>query len=420
MKYILFYFLSIYTLLSNYYEITYDVRYLPLEEKGVFNSVCSYNGKIKAFTYVKGAQTEVLKSIDNGYSWETEYIDINYNGLITSAIYKNDLTVIGTMKGRIIINQNNDSNYRLINSAYPGIENTPIQTVGLIGKNILINQKDYLFYSKDFGNNWDTLFQKDSTTIKGIYSNDDGLISIPTYKYDSTKQYSIYTSLDTGKTWAKFDVDFTVINIEIIDSVGYACGWKKMGIGDLRYDIIYKTVDYGITWKEIYNQANKTEFGLSCLRFKNRKNGIVVGSASKVLITKDSGNTWLQIPWEFDKPCVLTACINNNGDYILATDYPGILVLSSEAGINEYNEKDELRLSYVNGSLIYRFNDDEVIPELYSIRVYDILGNSVYSGIEQIYPNTENHINISNSSSGIYFLTLESRTKEFRKKFVIN
>ncbi len=38
------------------------------------------------------------------------------------------------------------------------------------------------------------------------------------------------------------------------ENIGWICGDEKVGVGDLEWDVVYKTTDGGETWELLYKQ----------------------------------------------------------------------------------------------------------------------------------------------------------------------
>ncbi|MFH1050452.1 MAG: T9SS type A sorting domain-containing protein [bacterium] len=117
---------------------------------------------------------------------------------------------------------------------------------------------------------------------------------------------------------------FRMINF-VNDSIGFVCGGKGYGIGDAKYDLVYKTKDGGKAWEKVFENFDKklSAWGLQEISFKDELNGVAVGAIGVVLVTGDGGETWEYL----DKPDTLlnrqplTAIVTWAGEYPIIGTY---------------------------------------------------------------------------------------------------
>jgi len=180
----------------------------------------------------------------------------------------------------------------------------------IIGLSLLINPLDTVDWGygfKDFYSYGEVLFSWNYLTDHWSY------VLFPKI------YYGVNDTLHPDTCEAIGMIDF------INDTIGFVCGGKGYGIGQAKYEIIYKTKDAGKTWKKVFENFNQgiSNWGLYDISFKNELNGVAVGPISLVLVTGDGGETWEYLPrndtlvWRQ----ALTAIVTWAGDYPIIGTY---------------------------------------------------------------------------------------------------
>jgi len=151
----------------------------------------------------------------------------------------------------------------------------------------------------------------ESTTEKGLIwtGSDDGLVHI-------TK--------DDGKTWnnvtPKTMPEWMMINCIEIDPFNkggaYIVG-TKYKTGDYR-PYLYKTTDYGVTWKKITNGIDNEDFTRALRADPNRKGLLYAGTERGMYMSFNDGNSWTK--FQLNLPIVpITDLTIKNNNLIAAT-----------------------------------------------------------------------------------------------------
>lgn len=352
------------------------------ELKSVSNSLeCVYFSS-KDTGYAVGEGLTIMKTIDAGNTWTYQ------NGMVSSAY---------TAKSVVFIN--NDT--------------------GFVG---LINGPGYAFLKTyDGGTTWindisDTVqnfaFSKTSNAIYSIY----GKLSKSTDKGVSWTDFLLPPNTNTANSLF-FTNDSTGFATTVNIDVAAPC---------TSYGAMIKTIDGGQTWQET-NYHCDWVMGLS---FPSNEIGYMVGGyipptyAQKVWKTRDGGSTWQYSTFQLDTiyggPIV---CTDTNTCYVLTNK--GVIVKTTNGGgvgIEEnYRNNNIDFVIYPNPStsqVTIEFELSETKNA--SIEIKNILGqtvrmisnNSFAKGINKV------EIDLSEFSSGLYFVQLQSENKITSKKFI--
>ncbi|HYJ92215.1 MAG TPA: hypothetical protein VEV84_12965 [Pyrinomonadaceae bacterium] len=186
------------------------------------------------------------------------------------------------------------------------------------GKSVLYAAANVLFRSYDQGQTWETMSPDLTRNDKSKQASSGGPLAqdntsieyydtIFTVAESPVQQGVIWTgsddgfvqlTRDNGKTWQNVTPpgmpDFIMINsIEASPSdpaTAYfaATNYKR----DDQKPYLYKTTDYGRTWKKIINGIPDTDFTRVIREDPNRKNFLYAGTETGVYYSSDSGETW--------------------------------------------------------------------------------------------------------------------------------
>jgi photosystem II stability/assembly factor-like uncharacterized protein len=205
--------------------------------------------------------------------------------------------------------------------------------------------------------------------------------------------------------------------------VGWIASNKSLGIGDQSWDMLFKTIDGGVSWKLVYKEANTPSFGIDGVTFYDSLNGIAVGPYGKILRTIDGGATWfreylVEPPQKFQAPTMVVAYAGNTP--ICGTYGKGMFRRMDDG---EGAVDDELGNSFY---IIPNPAGDFITINLErcatlskcgtsgEISIYNILGEKVMS--ESIHPMTASYrMNISDLPKGIYYVKIGGDMAKFVK-----
>jgi len=113
----------------------------------------------------------------------------------------------------------------------------------------------------------------------------------------TTEYEGLHLSEDGGMTWTLMTIDSEILhyhNLQFIDeNIGFARG-QKYTQNQERYGIIFKTIDGGQTWNEIYDATSfSTDFW--DYYFINKNKGFITSNNGEIRQTTDGGLTWTNI-----------------------------------------------------------------------------------------------------------------------------
>jgi photosystem II stability/assembly factor-like uncharacterized protein len=233
------------------------------------------------------------------------------------------------------------------------------------------------------------------------------------YNITNDTQTPLYQFKDNHSVYEIFMKSIFFIN----DTLGYCCGEENILLEkDIKYDLIYKTTDGGITWIKILEELVSPPFGLQEIAFHDEKNGVAVGKGGKILTTNDKGMSWIlnDISQKINNP--LTMKIVWSGKYpIIGTSSSGEGIFRYEGNffdftydttdVEEYikslfgNIEVNIRQSYYQ---FYISIIDEHYHK-YKLQIYNSMGNVVMeqelsSGVGTLYVPYD----ISDLTNGAY------------------
>jgi hypothetical protein len=222
----------------------------------------------------------------------------------------------------------------------------------------------------------------------------------------------------------------------IDDSLGFACGSQRTGVGDSQYEILFQTKNAGKTWDKTWKQLGSEQFGLIEIDFYNAKNGIAVGKYGSLLYTRDGGESWLRdtlpkpegnpygalmlnVTWAGQTPIVGTfgggGLWRYEGDFfdfsVEDTTNPDVITEEfSNVGVRVRNSERSMYISI----------DDEQFRK-YELKIYDINGNSIQINEYQSGSgNVFRPVNIEGLKSGGYLYMVSCDGLPVRSgKFVV-
>ncbi|OGU17395.1 MAG: hypothetical protein A2X61_05735 [Ignavibacteria bacterium GWB2_35_12] len=235
-----------------------------------------------------------------------------------------------------------------------------------------------------------------------------------------------YRSDDDGNTWNKYEhPDYTMpMRLQFIDSlIGYEVGGKRSGVGDIEYNLVYKTIDGGTTWFNSLDTVHGTS-GLQKLDFYDKDNGIVVGQFGYIYWTSNGGNSWY-----FDSndvflneiPPTINVCYIKKERAIIV-DFLGRIFISSETTDVEdnpvYNDDYILFQDATTDLLTIRFKND--IPYNTELQIFNSYGQKIPGLSHASEPGTNRiEIDVSSLSSGVYFAELSGSGKVRTIPFIV-
>ncbi len=151
-----------------------------------------------------------------------------------------------------------------------------------------------LYKTTDGGLTWAEINTGNSINLSTFYWN---IKAFSENKYVLVSKSGIMETEDGGTTWSRKNFPFG--KEEAYSDISYqdentwyiACVGPSTGLGDTRFNVLYKTTDGGDSWKKIMDNKDPLDFGLEGVSFHDELNGIVL-TDNNILMTSDGGNTW--------------------------------------------------------------------------------------------------------------------------------
>lgn len=355
----------------------------------------------------------VYKSTDKGDTWVNIYEKLPrtttnqlYNINHCDIVDHNHLYMAYTTDVALEISENGgqtfrrvifDSLYNILGSTIYGFKmyNDKIGVIATYHGIIITYDNWYTYkvipkYKKTFSS---PMFFIDSANIAihAWRSNDNYFMSLNIYDY-TWKEYSPHMDPPAGEE-TQIMYDAFIIN----DSLGFACGGQKYGVGSFATDVIWKTTNKGKQWDICHNKRIEETFPVGDIHFSDKNHGVALGDWGKIIETKDGGKIWEYLEGN--------QAINHSilckhfvyDDYILLAASGSIFRYEIPA-VSVHNEEKEMDIEITNNYI-------RVEPPVYDesqilFRLADINGNIYFTKEIQNIGNTI--IDISGLSTGTY------------------
>ncbi|WP_422105027.1 YCF48-related protein [Winogradskyella sp.] len=228
--------------------------------------------------YIVGNSGYVLKSVDNGASWNQ--VSTGFSGSFNTVNIIDTNNIILSTSNSIVKTDDGGTTWEsrsIPNSAV----NKTFFTNSLIGHAVCNN--GIILKTIDGGENWYTTRDNSNITPSNyltVYFVND------TIGFATREHNNMYKTTDAGETWveisgtgqATFDFHFLDVNN------GFATG---------EFGATYKTTDGGNTWSQIFFQ-NGFVGGTSMygIYFQDSNIGYATGARGRIVKTTNGGNTW--------------------------------------------------------------------------------------------------------------------------------
>jgi photosystem II stability/assembly factor-like uncharacterized protein len=280
-------------------------------------------------------------------------------------------------------------------------------------------------------------------------NHDAGMI----FKYDNADNFQ--KTIDGGNTWQTMLLETGTEDISEIcllnDTVGFVA--IKSDSAQSIKSKIYKTTDFGLSWKKVYELSNF--HNIYKIQFLDSVNGFACGDNGTFLSTNDGGTTWeiqhlfpynsLTAMWfmnllegyinlngtihkttnggktwspQIMNPVNIVSSIqftpSGNSGYLLAG---GMLYQTTNGGgpttiaIPELNSKLKIYPNPANTFIRIEYEED---LEIYSIQLINVLGATIKS----FHPN-DTQLDLFNITKGIYFIQLYTNEGFINEKISI-
>jgi hypothetical protein len=410
--------LLLFCLSSGFAENQWVLKHYKNNER-ILTMQCLDSNNCFAYT-CENSTTRVYKSIDQGDSWMLIYEhdhDLPNDSVWTVGYCQavNESLIFLSYNFRVIVEKSTDGGetfQRITFDEYSSHEDGINYFVMYDDHIGFICSFKYMFYTTDA---WETykVFQKGEFKYVGepcYFLDSTKIVMLKSHQnHDEFKLFDI-----TTETWSDYsegsnaDPRKTMENHCFInDSVGFACGGQKNGVGNLNNNIIWKTEDKGRTWKIIEESEGPiTGFGLTSIAFRDSLYGIAAASWGVMIETTDGGKTWeYVIPLE-EITHKMTPRVAFAGQYpIIGIGLgDGIYRYEDVTDVVSEEETESLSIQQTRDQLIIR--QREYINKRISIQIADLLGRNVQS--QSFVNQQEINLDISKLNSGFYVYNILS------------
>ncbi|OGU18265.1 MAG: hypothetical protein A2X61_15740 [Ignavibacteria bacterium GWB2_35_12] len=356
-------------------------------------------------TVIAATAKGVYVSTNNGENWVLKNNGLSDPTQITALGLKGNLIFAGTYEIGIYVSSDNGNIWIKKDN---GMSGEGINCFFVNNNNIYAGTSSGIYMSSDNGNNW---IPKNQGITEYEYTGINSLAIKDSTIFAGTSD-GVYASTNNGDNWSRKNFQVNVSSIVVnknniyISGDGYNTG-------------IHVSTDNGSTWV-----AKNTGMDISeSTKFYLLSYGDSVytgASRQGVFLTNDNGNNWIQYS-DGLSPYVqgfeLMLATNEKYLFVGSTGATGYCTLwrrlhnEPEISVEEDYTMPGILQAYPNPSSDYIFiKCDGDVSLNQSIKIYDILGNTVWQGIMEGEPI---RIDISSFPTGVYYVNVNGSTKMF-------
>ena len=348
----------------------------------------------------------LFRSVDDGESWELLKVDPVYNIYIGLIRYSLDGVLFVESPFGVWRSYDDGNSFELVSPDWNifNINFSPYNEIYLVGWFGIRR-------SVDGGNSWDSLFVTSyNDYIADIDFGLNGEIYAVGGAFIPPIECGFWRSLNNGETWENIGITDEHLQSVQVDDAGVII------VGGFSSDGVYESNDQGLTWTYLADiQADIMESYSNDLLIA----GANINEAEGCWFSEDWGNTWINLVDNVLNPRVRNISVSPSNTVYIQSEVDELYnhnvfrsvnpILS--AGIELKTPGMKLFPNPASNSLTI-LTANQFITEQF--KIYNLLGNIVMAGKLNI-----NQINVSELSTGIYILELESGNEFLRKKFII-
>jgi len=264
--------------------------------------------------YIAGTMG-VFRSFDAGLNWENLNKSATRNGFTTAAFYSENTILAFSNSSSVIRSEDNGYSWEELPPPSTGyypyrnaceVNNEEIFVITLSGK---------ILKTIDGGDNWE-IFDP-GIVAQGI----DIIFQDSQTGFISLADGNIYRTTDGGQNWSSvYSGTYNIMKIRFFDPQ------FGMAVGDA--GIILRTTNGGLTWSEI---ANSNTNLYNDLTFINQDTIFSIGKWGRIYRSTDSGLSWLQIPTGNNNELVSIVFLDQNTGYITTSVF-GTTLKTTDGG----------------------------------------------------------------------------------------
>jgi len=226
---------------------------------------------------------------------------------------------------------------------------------------------DYL-YKTDFQGNWEKIsilpadvkywgisFALDHNSPNIFY------LGAETYWDSNSKTYKgggLYKSTDSGKNWTLFSLKNESVNGIFIDPEDSKTVFANTDDG------LKKSTNGGITWKTVFNKSFKI------MTFSGSQPIIYASFGRNVLQSKDNGDTWDYVPWDYSVDLIKPSKINTiaidpqeSSNFFIGTDngvfkYNGIAIDITAPKVEIISPENNFKTNFSTVKIVGKATDN--------------------------------------------------------------
>jgi photosystem II stability/assembly factor-like uncharacterized protein len=153
----------------------------------------------------------------------------------------------------------------------------------------------------------------------------------------------VHVSRDNGKSWQNVTPDGIPdwIQINSIEPSPHDAGTAYVAATMYKHDdyrpYLYKTTDYGRSWKRIVNGIPQTAFTRVVREDQSRRGLLFAGTETGLYVSMNGGESWQR--FQLNLPVVpITDLAVKNGDLVVATQGRAFWILDDLTPLREYND----------------------------------------------------------------------------------
>ncbi len=382
---------------------------------------------LMALVGIGGFYTQVLKSIDAGKSWNIIFNDTTFilpvHYPFSMSYPEKDFAIVMCDSGTFLKTNDGGAKWQKGDIKELHSENFTTMVTMFDKNNGLIYGSKKLFISHDGFETYKQIYFPVYVPVLDFQMLSSNFIFAMTVYYDGNPNYDekFFKSSDGGESWTEYYYPDYIFPRKIcfIDTLfGYTAGSASTGLGDNRYDLIYRTSNGGKTWDKVLDTLCWPPYGLQDIDILDRNTAIAVGQFGKIYWTHDGGNSWQRDSntlIEDGIPATLRVCILGENTALIGDwknrIWRSYLTTDVEDDVPDSDQMISPNPAYDFIGISVGANDRSPLQS--SIKVFNVFGQKLMTvGVQNFDPI---RIDVSGLPPGMYFVRIGDRVSKFIK-----